>query len=248
MKFSMIGFGRFGRLLASALLPFGSVMVYDPHIDAETVPADVIYASLQQVVAADFLFLLVPISQFADCCRQVSSLLPAQTIVVDCCSVKVYPVNVMERELAPQQPLIATHPLFGPDSVKKNGGFQGCQIVFCPVRCSETQSEQLQTIFAAIGLEILITSAEDHDQQMATSQGLVHFIGRGLAGLNLKPQALATPDFQSLLGINHMVINDNLQLFIDMHWYNPYTRSVREKLIEQLEALNNKINREVYSD
>jgi len=71
---------------------------------------------------------------------------------------------------------------------------------------------------------------------------LVHFIGRGLKALNLHHQEFATPDFEALININHMVVHDTWQLFLDMHRYNPYAKSIREKFIEQLSLLDNEIN------
>lgn len=242
MNFGIIGFGRFGQLLAKALLSFGRVSIYDknPHVSVKE--NNISYVSFEHIVTSDFLFLLVPISSFEHCCQSITPFLPLNTVVVDCCSVKVHSMKVMNQTFSKKQSRIATHPLFGPDSVKSSGGFQGHQIVLCPAYCNKEKYEQLMLIFKAMGLKIILTTAHAHDKKMAMSQSLVHFIGRGLDALNLKPLPFATPDFQSLLKLKQVVMNDQLQLFMDMHRYNPYAKAIRKKLLKQLEKLDNQIN------
>lgn len=234
MKFGIVGYGRFGKLWAKALSAFGSVIVCEKAFNPQTTEDAIQIADIQQVAQADMVFLLVPISEFESCCQQIKPFLKPETVVVDCCSVKVHPVTVMEKTFSPMQAIIATHPLFGPDSVQRTGGFQDHKIVLCPVRCSAQQQTELQHIFEEMGLKVLLSSPDEHDKQMANSQALVHYIGRGLAALDLHQQELSTPDFQALLNINKMVVNDTWRLFLDMHQYNAYAKQIRKKFIHQL--------------
>lgn len=234
MKFGIIGYGRFGKLWANALQPYGTVLVCEKTFNPQTAPEGIEVVSMAEVAGADVIFLLVPISEFASCCQQLAPLLKPETIVIDCCSVKVYPVTVMQQTLPEAQTIIATHPLFGPDSIKKTGGLKNHKIVVCPIHCTAAQQTELERLFNAMGLKIVLSTPDEHDRQMANSQSLVHFIGRGLAALDLQPQELATPDFQALLNINKMVVNDTWRLFLDMHQYNTYAKQIRKKFIHQL--------------
>ncbi len=242
MQFGIVGYGRFGKLWADALAKFGDVLVYEKNPPPSLENSSIKMAELANVAQADMVFLLTPISEFEHTCEQIKPLLNAHSIVIDCCSVKVHPVKIMQQVFAPTQPLIATHPLFGPDSVKKTAGLSEHKIVLCPVRCTQEQQQQLEQLLKAMGLQVYITTPENHDKQMANSQGLVHFIGRGLAALDLQPQEIATPDFQALLNINTMVVNDTWRLFLDMHQYNPYTKQIRKKFIHQLVKLEQAID------
>lgn len=243
MTFGIVGYGRFGQLWAKALLPFGEVMVYDKNLNLDTnEDSSIKIGTLQEVAAADVVFLLVPISEFERSCEQIKPFLKNNNLLVDCCSVKIYPVNVMQKVFPKTQALFATHPLFGPDSVKRSGGFSEHKIAVCPVQCSEEQQKNMEELFKKLGLKVFITTPDEHDREMANSQGLVHFIGRGLAALDLGPQDIAPPDFQALLNINNMVINDTWRLFLDMHQYNPYTKQVRKKFIHQLVKLDQAID------
>lgn len=241
MKFGIIGFGRFGKLWANALLAFGEVLVYDKYLTTHEENSRFKMATLAEVCQAEVIFLIVPISDFARTCEHIKPLLNPQSLVIDCCSVKEYPIKMMQQVFTESQALIGTHPLFGPDSVKKTGGLTGHKIVLCPVTASKQQEKWLENILQQMGLQILISTAQQHDLDMANSQGLVHFIGRGLEALDLQPQAISTPDFQALLNINQMVVNDSWQLFLDMHRYNAYTKMVRKKLLRQLTQLDHAI-------
>jgi prephenate dehydrogenase len=240
MIFGINGYGRFGQLWAEALKSFGEVRVYDPN-PSRFSGTSVTPATLEQVAQADVLFLTMPISAFEAACSEITPHLNPKAIVMDCCSVKIHPAEVMSRLFPQKQAIIATHPLFGPDSVKRTGGLQGHRIVVCPVHCTPDHKQQVMTLFVQMGLSPIESTPDEHDKQMARSQGLIHFIGRGLEALQLQPQMLSTPDFQALLNINAMVVNDAWQLFLDMHRYNPFTREIRRNLLQQLTALDRSI-------
>lgn len=242
MQFGIVGYGRFGQLWAQSLLPFGEVIVYEKNTSTHTENNAVKITTLEEVAKADVVFLLVPISEFERSCEQIKPFLGEKTLLVDCCSVKIYPAQLMQKIFAPTQPLLATHPLFGPDSVKKSAGLFGHKIAVCPVQCEPSVQQEMETLFKNMGLHVFVTTADMHDKEMASSQGLVHFIGRGLAALDLKPQDIATPDFQALLNINTMVVNDTWRLFLDMHQYNPYAKHIRKKFIHQLTKLDQAID------
>jgi prephenate dehydrogenase len=240
MTFGIIGLGRFGQLWANALLPFGAVYAYDNSTSPLSIAENITLTTLQEVTQADIIFVLVPISAFEACCLDIQKTVKPSSIIVECCSVKTYSVQVMQSVFASRQALVATHPLFGPDSVKKSQGIVDHTMVMCPLVHQEAH-QQLETLFQQMGLNILTTTPEAHDEQMARSQGLVHFIGRGLQSLNLAPQTLATPDFNALLSINSMVANDSWQLFLDMHRYNPYARDIRQQFMNQLMMIDKTI-------
>jgi prephenate dehydrogenase len=231
LTFGIIGYGRFGRLWADCLRPFGRVLVYDKN--PVTIAAGVEAATLAEAAAADIVFILVPISSFTASCGEISPLLRSHTIVVDACSVKEYPVRVMLESFAPDQPIIATHPLFGPDSVDRDG-LAGKKIVVHPVRASAKQTASVEKILDMLSLKIIRATPEQHDRDMARSQALVHFIGRGLSTLNLTSQGIATPDYESLLNIQDMVTHDTWQLFLDMQQYNKYAKAVRRDFLANL--------------
>ncbi|MBI5135261.1 prephenate dehydrogenase [Candidatus Uhrbacteria bacterium] len=224
MNIGIIGHGRFGRLWAKSLKGKGYVVkMYDPRIRKERIDTDL-------------LFLLVPISSFEQCCKKVAPLLSLSTIVVDACSVKMYPARVMRTVFHRTQPLIATHPLFGPDSVRQSG-IKGKKIVVSYLRASSAQQKRFEQILQTLQLTSILSTAQRHDQQMARSQALVHFIGRGLEPLRLRPQLVATPDYETLLRMTDLVHHDTQQLFRDLQNYNPYSKRMRQTFVQNLQRI-----------
>lgn len=250
LVFGIIGFGRFGKLWAQCLKPFGEVKIYDKHTRTQAaVPAgkaslskNFSFVPLREVVKAELLFLLVPISEIENICKKIAPLLAPHTVVIDACSVKTSPANSMKKRLPTGQPIIATHPLFGPDSVKKFG-LKNQKIVVSNIRASAKQLASFENILKKLKLNIIHATPQEHDLQMAKSQALVHFLGRGLGPLDLGPQDIATPDYNTLLRMNDMVNNDTWQLFYDMQNYNPYTKKIRHTFLKSLQKLDHGITK-----
>ncbi|PIT87549.1 MAG: prephenate dehydrogenase/arogenate dehydrogenase family protein [Candidatus Magasanikbacteria bacterium CG10_big_fil_rev_8_21_14_0_10_40_10] len=250
MTFGIIGFGRFGQLWAKCLAPYGRVLVYDKNsIKDREKYSGLDFVDLFEAVKADILFLLVPISEMKSCCELINPLLDKNTLVADACSVKTYPAKIMKENLPPNQPIVATHPLFGPDSASA-AGLQGHKIVVCPLidkadRAGAIDANyKIQTlvgILENLGLAIIESTPEVHDKQMARSQALVHFLGRGLEDLKLQEQEISTPDYVALLRMNNMVQNDTWQLFLDMQKYNPFSASIRADFLNGLKKVEDKI-------
>lgn len=232
---------------AGALAAVQPVLVYDSSWEAlgakPEVAPPLAHGTLEEAGHCEVLFLAVPISQIEACCQQIAPRLSRDTIVADVCSVKLHPANVMQRVLGHAQPLIGTHPLFGPDSVARLG-LAGRKIVFCPLRASPEQAKRVRSILELLQLQIINSTPDEHDRQMAHSQALVHLLGRAMASLKLGKQEISTPDYDSLLNISALVNNDTWQLFLDMQRYNPYAETVRRTLLSSLEELEARIESE----
>lgn len=240
MRCGIIGYGRFGKLWAKCLAEIGQeVFVYDRKRNNKKIRG-IKFVSLEKVLSVNFLFLLVPISEIENVCKEVANKIDKNTMVIDAGSVKMFPVRIMKKYLLLKQPLMATHPLFGPDSVLRFG-LAGQKIVLCPLRTNKVQLKKFESLLKKMKLKIIKTTPERHDEEMAKSQALVHFIGRGLEGLNLKDQLIATPDYQALLRMNAMVQNDTWQLFFDMQKLNPYSEKLRLNFLESINFLQTEL-------
>ena len=117
-------------------------------------------------------------------------------------------------------------------------------MVVCPLRQKDETLEVIKSVFADLKLKIIETTPEDHDRQAAKSLSLVHFIGRGLEGVDFKKQEITTLGFERLLAVCETVSNDTWQLFYDMQRYNPYADEVRKGFMEALVDINKKIEDE----
>ena len=114
----IIGFGRFGKILANILQKGYSISAYDLKETHST--SNVNFCSLDKVLDERVIFIAVPIRNFKALIKDISPKLKNGTTLIDVCSVKSFPVNVMLKYVSKGIGIIATHPMFGPDSFTTN--------------------------------------------------------------------------------------------------------------------------------
>ena len=237
----IIGFGRFGKLMTRYLAEDCRVLVYDTALDpAEVESRGGDAASLDEVCRQSTVILAVPISALQDVLEKVRSKLVPGTLVVDVCSVKKLPVQWMESILPESVRILATHPMFGPDSAAES--LQGGKIVLCPQRLAAEDYRRIKTYLEAKGLIVIEATADEHDREIAVSLALTHFIGRALSEFGARPQRIDTEGFRRLLHILEVVENDTWQLFEDMNRFNPYAMGSRNQFLGALQHIQDKLS------
>ena len=127
-RIGIIGFGRFGELTARYLSRnFPVVVSTRSDKEKEIKACGARPASFETACGQETVILCMPISAMRDTLKKASPLLREDALVVDVCSVKVYPVQWM-RDLLPETvSILPTHPMFGPDSAARS--LKGCKIV-----------------------------------------------------------------------------------------------------------------------
>ncbi len=234
MRVGVYGLGRFGSFWASELARHFSVKGYSRSQHRKT-PDGVERVSEHEIAQTPVLFLCVAISALEEVIGRLSGLLRPGALVLDTCSIKVYPVSLMERLLPAGVEIMATHPMFGPDSAKH--GVDGLPLVLWPVRVSDDTLAYWKRFFGSIGLNIVQMTPEEHDREAAFTQGVTHYIGRVVADLGLRESPIGTLGYQKLLQIAEQTCNDPWQLFVDLQRFNPYTRDMRRMLHESLDRI-----------
>ena len=230
-KVSIIGFGRFGAMLHSLLSKGFEVDVYDKNpIDN----SEVNEVSFEEVLKNDTIFIAVPIRDFEDLVINISSKIQSGKTIIDVCSVKVFPKQVMIDNLPAETDIIATHPLFGPDSLKDSGSVMTMEAV----RDSSERYNFWKNYFESQNITIEEISAEEHDMMAARSQGLTHFVGRVIDDFGTNQTRIDTEGYKALHKLVSQTCNDTWDLFEDIQNYNPYT----EKMISELNGSFKKIS------
>ncbi len=240
MQIGIIGFSRFGQLLAKILKPHAEVLVYnrsDKSKEAEELGVN--FVSLEEVCQADWIFVAVAISATEAMIKKISPLLKKGALVMDVCSVKVLPAKWLKENILQDNDIMPTHPMFGPDSAQN--GTKDLQWVLCPLRIGDDNLNKVKEILNKLEVKIIETLPTDHDQQVAVSLALVHFIGRGLQEFGIAKQQITSLGYERLLKVNETVTNDSWQLFLDMQKYNPYTKEIRQKFMAALKKVDEKI-------
>jgi prephenate dehydrogenase len=236
----IIGFGRFGRLAARYLAKDFSVVVHTRSDKAAAITAcGARPASFEAACGQKIVILCMPISAMRETLRQVAPLLREDALVVDVCSVKVYPVQWM-RELLPEGvSILPTHPMFGPDSAADS--LKGRKIVLCRERLDGRRYEKIKQWLQNQGLVVIEATAREHDEKIAVSLSLTHFIGRSLSAFGAQALDIDTEGYQRLMHILGVVGHDTWQLFEDMHTYNPFAKQKRQAFIDAMTDIHERL-------
>ncbi len=239
-RIGIIGFGRFGELTARYLSTDFSVFVYTRSDKEKVIRAcGARPVSLETACGQPIVVLCMPISAMQESLRQVAPLLREGALVVDVCSVKVYPVQWM-RELLPETvSILPTHPMFGPDSAANS--LKGRKIVLCPERIDGGQYEKIRAWLEGRGLVVIEATAREHDEKIAVSLSLTHFIGRSLSAFGARELDIDTEGYRRLMHILGVVSHDTWQLFEDMHLYNPYAKQNRQAFIDAMATIHERL-------
>ncbi len=232
-KVGIIGFGRFGRVLADLLKKQYEVLIHDPRLESDDSNVE-----LEKVLESFLVFIAVPISEFNKVVHEISKYNLYNTTIIDVCSVKVYPVKVMEEVLPEHVGIIASHPHFGPDSYSP---FRELKTTLFPVRDTYNRFAEIKQFFEDQSIRTVELSPEEHDQMAASSQGITHFIGRVLNEAGVVSTQINTLGFTELLGVIEQTCNDSWDLFRDLQKYNPYTNEMIDKLVQIIENLHGDI-------
>jgi prephenate dehydrogenase len=217
----IIGAGRFGTYFAGQLQRVG----YRVGLGDTTAPL-VMFA--------------VPIRSLQHALLGARDAFGPDTIVADVCSVKMIPCDLLTR-LVPGRPVVGTHPLFGPDSAPVSCAGQRAAI--CALPGGDRAIACVEEVYGRLGLNIVRCTPEEHDSQVARSQFLTHFIGRGAVRAGVERVALSTRTHEALMDIVDVVGHDTMELFEDMAAFNPKVPEVRAAYLAALRAIDEQLTR-----
>ena len=230
----IIGFGSFGKFLAEKLSSYAKVLVYSRDNNSHS------WAStIEEVAAADYVILAMPLNAYEAVLEQIKPLLRPESVLVDVCSVKEKPVRIIQQ-IMPEQPLVATHPMFGPESA----GVQvaGHTLVMCPEVSDSTHYQVIKSFAEQLGLNVQEMTAGEHDKSIAVVQGLTFFVARTLENMGIHDEPLHTPSFARLLHLAELEQHHSQELFETIQLGNDYTAVVRDTFLAEAQKISAGLN------
>lgn len=241
LSLGVIGVGAFGEFMLKHVIPYFDVRVYDAFKDlsavAETYNVDV--ASLSDVASCDVVVFAVPVREMEKTVAEVAPFLRDGQLVIDLCSVKCKPIEIMKRLLPQGVDVVGLHPLFGPQSGKN--GIAGLNVTLCPVRGGrdEIVAHFLREKF---NLNVFVTTPENHDREMAYVQGLTHMMCRVFLRMDVPDIHQQTKTYGHLLDMIELIRYDSEELFLAIQRDNPYVRETTDKFFSAVRELEDKLN------
>jgi len=238
----VIGFGAFGRLIARHTAPHFDVFVHDiaPDVEEAAESLGAVATTLEQAASRDIVIVATPVPTFADILSSVASHCRPGALVMDVGSVKVGPSALMRQILPETVDIVATHPLFGPQSARN--GLAGLKIALCPIR-GDRHRALAAFLRGRMGLRVIVTTPEDHDREAATVQGLTHLIAKVLTKMDPLPTRMTTRSFDLLVEAISMVRHDAPEVFEAIERSNPYSAEVRRRFFELAHRLDADLER-----
>lgn len=241
-QIGIVGYGDFTKVMVQYLAPYADIIVSSRSKESGDAGHGAQFAPLKEVLARPVIIPSLPAQYFEEFISENYDQINPEALVIDVCSVKVKPLQALERCLPKTCSIVGTHPLFGPASIKKNGGITGLRCVVSNVRSSEEQySVLIQFLSENLKLSVLERTPEQHDKEMAYVQGLSHYIGRVMDIMNIPKSELSTIAYDDLYDMKMVQAKDSWDLFASIMHENPYAKEVNEAFKKAQKELDNQI-------
>ena len=235
----IIGFGQLGNFISKHLSPHFEISVFDTKDkskEAETM--GVKFTNLEEAASKEIVIVSVPINAFENTIEKINPFLKKGTILIDVCSVKEKPSEIMQRLVSKEVDIIATHPLFGPQSGAK--GIKGLKIVVFPIRTNRIN--KIINFLEDIELKVVIADPKKHDEDSAFTGLLAHFIGKALVNMSIENKEISEPSFLKLAELKNIVEKDSDELFRDIQKNNNFSKEMRRRFIEELQNIDKSLD------
>lgn len=228
-KVGIIGYGDFTKVMVEYLAPYADIVVSSRSKNSGDAGFGARFADVAEVLSQDIIIPSIPSQFFEDFFTDHKRLINPGALVIDVCSVKVKPLEVLKRLLPDTCSIIGTHPMFGPASIKKSGGIAGLRCVVSPTRASDELVNRLvMFIKDTLALKVLRRTPRQHDQEMAYVQGLSHYIARLMDVMDIPKSELSTMAYDDLYDMKMIQAKDTWDLFESIMHDNPYALEVNE--------------------
>lgn len=237
----IIGIGAFGEFMLKHVTPYFDVRIYDAfkNLDEVEETYHLTVTNLEEVAKCDIVVFAVPVKELEKTVASVVPFLKAGQLVIDLCSVKCKPVEILKRLIPAGVDAVSLHPLFGPQSGKN--GIAGLNVTVCNVS-GDRASCITAFLKDKLSLNIFETTPENHDQEMAYVQGLTHMIAKVFVRMDVPDIHQQTKTYAHLNDMVELIRYDSEELFLAIQRDNPYVRETTEKFFAAVKALEEKLN------
>lgn len=189
---------------------------------------------------ADVIVVAVPLSAVEKVARGIGPRLRRGALAMPITSLQEMPVKAMLKYS--KSAVIGCHPMFNPYT----NSIQGQTVILCPEKKGRWLG-WMKGLFKSNRANIKITTAREHDKEMAVVQALRHFAAISLAG-SLKDLKIIPEEILKFCGPIHKIglysigriLTQNPQLYADIQMMNPFTKKVVKeyvKAVGQLERI-----------
>lgn len=240
MKTAIIGAGKMGAWFAKFCKENGEQIILSSRnndklaklgkeLGVET--ADLVDA----VKKADKVIICVSIDAFEEVVKKIASSIREGQTVIDICSIKEQPVNIMHKYLG-KALVLGTHPVFGPGSRSvKNKAY-----ILTPTNTKEEAfAEKYRKWLEKVGARVFIMSPKKHDELMSVVLGFPHFLGLVACDTLLEQddypetKKVAGTTYRMLFILAEATAMENPELFSSLQFSLPEMEKLEKLLTER---------------
>jgi prephenate dehydrogenase len=187
------------------------------------------------VKKADNVIICVSIDAFEEVVKKIGPSVREGQTIVDICSIKEQPVNIMHKYLG-KALVLGTHPVFGPGSPSvKNKAY-----ILTPTNAQEeTFAEKYRKWLEKVGARVFIMSPKKHDELMSVVLGFPHFLGLVACDTLLEQvnysetKKVAGTTYRMLFILAEATAMENPELFSSLQFSLPEMEKLEKLVIEK---------------
>jgi prephenate dehydrogenase len=206
---------------------------------------------VEAVRGADNVLICTSISSFEEIVKKIAPAIHKGQAVMDICSIKEYPVNIMHQYLKDAL-VLGTHPVFGPGS---NGVAHKAYVLTPTNPQEEAYAEQYKRWLEKEEAHVFVMTPKEHDELMSIILGLPHFIGLVACETLLaqpsfpESKKLAGTTYRMLLTLAEATAQETPDLYANVQTKVPGLGKMEELFIanaqEWLDLMKNKNSAEI---
>ena len=224
----IIGQGSFGKFTAKHLDGLFKLETYDVG-DHDS--------QFNRVSECEYILLAIPLSAYHEVLPRLVKKITPDTVIVDVCSVKLKPHELIAKYL-PNQDVLSIHPLFGPATAQ--GKIEGQKVIVIRDVGSFMLHADAQKLFDRLGLVAFQMDADSHDNMMAQMHSLTYFVTEALTDFGVGEWPISLPSYDLLLSLVNLSSTHSSELLATIQKGNPYAAEVRTKLVQSFNKIDQK--------
>jgi prephenate dehydrogenase len=194
-------------------------------------------SNVAAIEGADWVLLCVSLDGLEPVLKEIGSHVRSGQVVLDICSVKEIPVNLLHKYVK-NGITLGTHPVFGPGAKS----IRGQNFVLTPVNGEEEKfAREFKGWLEERGANVVVTSPRKHDELMSVVLGFPHFLGL-VAGDTLldysnfvDAKGVAGASYRLLLTLAEAVASEEPGFYSSLHMSLPEVEKIEGLFLEKVE-------------
>ena len=243
MKVAIIGGGKMGRWFTKFFIEEGYSVTVSSRTREKLLAlkdefaVEIAEGNIEAIKGANRVLLCVPLEDLEVVLEEISPHIRSKQIVMDICSIKEIPVNLLHKYVK-KGIVLGIHPVFGPGAKS----IKGQNIVLTPINDKEMKyAMKFGTWLEKKGAKVVITSPKDHDELMSIVLGFPHFLGLvvGETLLNyssfMEAKEVAGASYKLLLTLVEAVASEETSFYSNLQMSLPEVEKIESLFLEKVE-------------